>query len=160
VNVISATFAFLHFDNVNDNIMLMTLWMSCPSWCNKVHFHYLLWAMCDDVQLCNRCVREFLILVRTWFAFGLPSKTGCDSKSSRSSLPRKASTLCLQPLGAAWLVTGRPWMLRPRIFWQPSSVTVISPQGRWNVWVSGRHLLEHKWIKIQKYEKRCNDCTS
>jgi hypothetical protein len=34
--------------------------------------------MCDDVQLCNRCVREFLILTRTWFAFGLPSKTGCD----------------------------------------------------------------------------------
>jgi hypothetical protein len=34
--------------------------------------------MCDDVQLCNRCVREFLVLARTWFAFGLPSKTGCD----------------------------------------------------------------------------------
>jgi hypothetical protein len=37
--------------------------------------------MCDDVQLCNYCVCEFLILARTWFAFGLPSKTGCDSKS-------------------------------------------------------------------------------
>jgi hypothetical protein len=37
--------------------------------------------MCDDVQLCNRCVREFLILARTWFAFGLPSKTGCDTKA-------------------------------------------------------------------------------
>jgi hypothetical protein len=34
--------------------------------------------MYDDVQLCNRCVREFLILTRTWFTFGLPSKTGCD----------------------------------------------------------------------------------
>jgi hypothetical protein len=34
--------------------------------------------MCDDVQLCNRSVCEFLILARTWFAFGLPSKTGCD----------------------------------------------------------------------------------
>jgi hypothetical protein len=34
--------------------------------------------LCDDVQLCNHCVREFLILARTWFAFGLPSKTGCD----------------------------------------------------------------------------------
>jgi hypothetical protein len=34
--------------------------------------------MCDDVQLCNRCVREFLILAHAWFAFGLPSKTGCD----------------------------------------------------------------------------------
>jgi hypothetical protein len=30
-------------------------------------------------MLCNCCVRELLILVRTWFAFGLPSKTGCDS---------------------------------------------------------------------------------
>jgi hypothetical protein len=30
-------------------------------------------------HLCNRCVREFLILARTWFAFGLPSKTGCES---------------------------------------------------------------------------------
>jgi hypothetical protein len=29
-------------------------------------------------HLCNRCVRELLILARTWFAFCLPSKTGCD----------------------------------------------------------------------------------
>jgi hypothetical protein len=36
--------------------------------------------MYDDVQLCNRCVREFPILARTWFVFGLPSKTGCDSE--------------------------------------------------------------------------------
>jgi hypothetical protein len=36
--------------------------------------------MCDDVQLCYRCVCEFLILARTWFVFGLPSKTGCDSR--------------------------------------------------------------------------------
>jgi hypothetical protein len=35
--------------------------------------------MCDDVQLYNRYVREFLILARTWFAFGLPSKTRCDT---------------------------------------------------------------------------------
>ena len=27
-------------------------------------------------HLCNRCVREFLILARTRFAFGLPSKPG------------------------------------------------------------------------------------
>jgi hypothetical protein len=32
--------------------------------------------MCDDVQLCNHCVHEFLILARTWFALGLPSKPG------------------------------------------------------------------------------------
>jgi hypothetical protein len=30
-------------------------------------------------HLCNRRVREFLILARTWYAFGLPSKTGCDT---------------------------------------------------------------------------------
>jgi hypothetical protein len=35
-------------------------------------------------MLCNCCVRELLILARTWFAFGLPSKTGCDSSSSDS----------------------------------------------------------------------------
>jgi hypothetical protein len=29
-------------------------------------------------HLCNRRVREFLILAHTWFVFGLPSKTGCD----------------------------------------------------------------------------------
>jgi hypothetical protein len=27
-------------------------------------------------MLCNFCVRELLILARTWFAFGLPSKIG------------------------------------------------------------------------------------
>jgi hypothetical protein len=32
-------------------------------------------------HLCNRRVREFLILAHTWFAFGLPSKTGCDTFS-------------------------------------------------------------------------------
>jgi hypothetical protein len=29
----------------------------------------------------NCYVRELLILTRTWFAFGLPSKTGCDIRS-------------------------------------------------------------------------------
>jgi hypothetical protein len=27
-------------------------------------------------HLCNRCVRELLILAHTWFAFGLPLKPG------------------------------------------------------------------------------------
>jgi hypothetical protein len=40
--------------------------------------------MCDDVQLCNHCVCEFLILARTWFAFGLPFKTECDRRPHRS----------------------------------------------------------------------------
>jgi hypothetical protein len=52
--------------------------MSWTFRCNKVSFRYLFQALYDDVQLCNRCVREFLILARTWFAFGLPFKTGCD----------------------------------------------------------------------------------
>jgi hypothetical protein len=30
-------------------------------------------------MLCNGRVCELLILARTWFAFGLPSKTGCDN---------------------------------------------------------------------------------
>jgi hypothetical protein len=42
--------------------------------------------MCDDVQLCNRCVREFLILERTWFAFGLPFETRCDISGIKSLL--------------------------------------------------------------------------
>ena len=42
--------------------------------------------MCDDVQLCNHCVHEFLILARTWFAFGLPSKTGCDISGIKALL--------------------------------------------------------------------------
>jgi hypothetical protein len=33
-------------------------------------------------MLCNCCVRELLILARTWFAFGLPSKTGCDNEAT------------------------------------------------------------------------------
>jgi hypothetical protein len=35
-------------------------------------------------MLCNCCVRELLILARTWFAFGLPSKTGCDSSACQA----------------------------------------------------------------------------
>jgi hypothetical protein len=42
--------------------------------------------MCDDVQLCNRCVHEFLILARTWFTFGLPYKTGCDISGTKALL--------------------------------------------------------------------------
>jgi hypothetical protein len=59
---------------------LMTMWMSQTSWCNKVIPLYviIIWELCDDVQLCNRYVREFLILTRTWFTFGLPSKTTCN----------------------------------------------------------------------------------
>jgi hypothetical protein len=58
-------------------------WTSCY---NKVPFRYLFQALCDDVQLCNRYVREFLILTRTWFAFGLPSRTGCDISGIKALL--------------------------------------------------------------------------
>jgi hypothetical protein len=100
VKAISATFVFPHFDNINDNVMLITLWMSWTSWYNKVPFPLLFWAMCDDVQLCSRYVREFLILPRTWFVFGFPSKTGCDirwlnprkwTSSSKLDTPSKLS---------------------------------------------------------------------
>jgi hypothetical protein len=42
-------------------------------------------------HLFNRCVRELLILARTWFAFGLPSKTVCDTYKLK--LPPKMSTI-------------------------------------------------------------------
>jgi hypothetical protein len=61
--------------------LLKTMWMSQTY--DVIDYYYpfyvIIWALCDDVQLCNCCVRELLILARTWFAFGLPSKTGCDT---------------------------------------------------------------------------------
>jgi hypothetical protein len=66
-----------HFDLC---VKLMTMWMLWTSWCNKVIFIFAnISVLRDDDQLCNRRVREFLILACTWFAFGLPSKTGCDT---------------------------------------------------------------------------------
>ena len=47
-------------------------------------------------MLCNCCVRELLILARTWFAFGLPSKTGCDTLREARSQKRKATSPTLQ----------------------------------------------------------------
>jgi hypothetical protein len=49
--------------------------------------------MCDDVQLCNRCVREFLILAHTWFVFGMPSKTRCDIVESIVGTKRLSKVL-------------------------------------------------------------------
>jgi hypothetical protein len=46
--------------------------------------HYVMMSM-----LCNCCVRELLILARAWFAFGLPSKTGCDSFLERGVEARR-----------------------------------------------------------------------
>jgi hypothetical protein len=38
MKALSTTFRILHFDHVNDYVMLMTLWMSWTSWYNKVPF--------------------------------------------------------------------------------------------------------------------------
>jgi hypothetical protein len=67
--------SFPHFDYCKDYVDVSDIW------CNRLlfPFYIMIWARCDDVQLCNCCVRELLILARTWFAFGLPSKTGCDN---------------------------------------------------------------------------------
>jgi hypothetical protein len=40
-------------------------------------------------MLCNCCVRELLILARTWFAFGLPSKPGVTTTKHRKILKVK-----------------------------------------------------------------------
>jgi hypothetical protein len=40
-------------------------------------------------HLCNRCVRELLILARTWFAFGLPSKPGVTYSSRQLEVHEK-----------------------------------------------------------------------
>jgi hypothetical protein len=53
--------------------------------------------MCDDVELCNCCVREFLILTHTWFAFDLPSKTGCDSSAACFDHGQKRLRCAQQP---------------------------------------------------------------
>jgi hypothetical protein len=37
-------------------------------------------------------VREFLILARIWFAFGLPSKTGCDTVRGQIPTNSRGST--------------------------------------------------------------------
>jgi hypothetical protein len=67
--------SFSHFDYCKDYVDVSDIW------CNRLllPFYVIIWALCDDVQLCNCYVRELQILARTWFAFGLPYKTGCDN---------------------------------------------------------------------------------
>jgi hypothetical protein len=51
--------------------------------------------MCDDVQLGNHYVREFLMLAHTWFAFGLPSKTGTYmAPNEHATLGNSLGALC------------------------------------------------------------------
>jgi hypothetical protein len=57
-------------------------------------------------MLCNCCVRELLIMARTWFAFGLPSKTGCDTAEPGSTRARQrdlaAGTALARRQATAW----------------------------------------------------------
>jgi hypothetical protein len=48
-------------------------------------------------HLCNRCVRELLILARTWFTFGLPSKAGCDTCTSAVPLHKSSPVITFSP---------------------------------------------------------------
>jgi hypothetical protein len=52
----------------------------------KLLTHFRVYNCTMVSHLCNCCVREFLILARTWFAFGLPSKTGCDINGIKAVL--------------------------------------------------------------------------
>jgi hypothetical protein len=72
-------------------------------------------------HLCNRCVREFLILARTWFAFGLPSKTGCDRVRDEKMLEKLAThdvetvtTLFALADKCARAAEGRAWHSAPQ----------------------------------------------
>jgi hypothetical protein len=69
-------------------------------------------------HLCNRCVRGFLILARIWFAFGLPSKTGCD----RGGV---GGVLVGVPF-AAHMGIAAPLLVVPLLF-SPLSLLVVAP---------------------------------
>jgi hypothetical protein len=61
-------------------------------------------------MLCNCCVRELLILARTWFAFGLPSKTGCDTILALNASAIRSIGVAIWPrllLGEDW-ASGEP----------------------------------------------------
>jgi hypothetical protein len=64
------------------------MWMSQTYDVIDYYFPFLiLFEHCVMMSmLCNCCVRELLILARTWFAFGLPSKTGCDISGIKALL--------------------------------------------------------------------------
>jgi hypothetical protein len=56
--------------------------MSMTLWCNKlILFYVIIRALCDDVHLCNRCVREFW----SWHVHG----------SHSVYLPKPGVTLCV-----------------------------------------------------------------
>jgi hypothetical protein len=57
-------------------------------------------------MLCNCCVRELLILARTWFAFGLPSKTGCDIYAFNCHMDPLVGLICFYVVVSLVLMTG------------------------------------------------------
>jgi hypothetical protein len=75
-------------------------------------------------MLCNCCVRELLILARTWFAFGLPSKTGSDNHHTRLLKQKK------QVYVFAKRIKGRPAQKLPQ---------------RWRVVIAVGPPLRHLW---------------
>jgi hypothetical protein len=77
--------------------------------------------MCDDVQLYNRCVHEFLILARTWFSFGLPFKTGCDTSGIRAD-PRGFTGVC--GLGVQVYGAWRMWAQSGHMAWHMMTLDI------------------------------------
>jgi hypothetical protein len=91
--------------------------------------------MCDDVQLCNHCVHEFLILVCTWFTFGLPSKTGCDITRDHRCAHLVPSVTPIEPRASCGTVATRtsgalPQGPRDTATWQHRGPAVARPLDR------------------------------
>jgi hypothetical protein len=83
-------------------------------------------------HLCNRCVREFLILARTWFAFGLPSKPSVTFSRGQTRLAM-ALTQLIQRFRGPMEESGAGDQVRsqgPTAAWWPRcsrATTVILP---------------------------------
>jgi hypothetical protein len=70
----------------------MTLWMSMTLWCNKlILFYVIIRALCNDVHLCNRCVREFWSWhVHSSHSVCLPKPGVTSAVGTGSPLPQRA----------------------------------------------------------------------
>jgi hypothetical protein len=73
-------------------------------------------------------VRHLLVLLSPW-----------DIRGGGGRRPMAYLTVSLHPAEYTIPQTGVPSMGRPRIMAMTCSITVISPDGRWNVWVPRRH---------------------
>jgi hypothetical protein len=99
-------------------------------------------------HLCNRGVRELLILTRTWFAFGLPSKTGCDTPKHHISTVREGEEFLRQQLAGRTRFSAIIGNRSAR----PSWVFVVSLYGCW--WTP-RARLSNRAVGIRR---RCPIC--